>query len=477
MKSLFFLPIHLLSSLLIIHFDNLFSPIIMILLFITISSVVILLLFLGHYFSFVDFVKRLKYSYRRRLEDHLKRFKVLETNYQRRLSDIKVFEEELKKKSNEIVKQEDMKTLFLSDIDNEIRTPLNSVMGLASLIETEVEQNDNEICKYACSIQESCERLLRLVNNFVDLTSLETEKIDLYNEDFDVNSSLRNVKEFYAFRAYSKNISFSFSFCSVPFVYGDQKVFFKALSLILDDIVHYFSDGKISFEAQLDLFKVKIKLNFLDNKMPQHWMDKVQGLLDKEVFHQEDTKKGMDVGILLAYRLLRLIQGELCVINTEDVQRIELSVPVAKGIAKEYPLKKQSKNPRFRKPSVLIVEDDPLSRFIMSRMLDENYKISLSCSGEEAVKVISEKKKEGVLFDLVLMDINLPDGWDGIQLMHHFRSLYGEYAMVPFIAQTSYANPDRRKIIMEAGFDDFIAKPLKREKLIGSIENQLSLYS
>ena len=94
--------------------------------------------------------------------------------------------------------------------------------------------------------------------------------------------------------------------------------------------------------------------------------------------------------------------------------------------------------------------------------------------GDEALKVIEEEYKAGKVFDIMLFDINLPPPWDGIKLMHEVRKKIKAYKTVPFVAQTAYAMTGDKEKLLEAGFDDYISKPINQQELYSIMKNQLN---
>jgi len=91
------------------------------------------------------------------------------------------------------------------------------------------------------------------------------------------------------------------------------------------------------------------------------------------------------------------------------------------------------------------------------------------------MKIVGERYKKEHVFQVMLFDINLPAPWDGVKLMQQIRIDFPEYKFVPFIAQTAYAMAGDKERFLDAGFDDYIAKPVNKNELLTKIENQLNL--
>ncbi len=122
-------------------------------------------------------------------------------------------------------------------------------------------------------------------------------------------------------------------------------------------------------------------------------------------------------------------------------------------------------------PSVLFVEDDREARFLLEKMLEGTCEVVCAASAEEALSALSERFGEEAP-DLFLLDIRLPGGRSGVELLHLLRD-FGLMDEVPAVALTTYAGPGDREALLEEGFDEHVSKPFLREELIGALESAL----
>jgi CheY-like chemotaxis protein len=116
--------------------------------------------------------------------------------------------------------------------------------------------------------------------------------------------------------------------------------------------------------------------------------------------------------------------------------------------------------------NVLVVEDDIMNRLLFSKILKQAAKLVIAEDGEKGLEVVGDLFKEGKTFDVVLMDINLPDRWDGIKLKNRIQELFSPYRKIPFIAQTAYAMQGDREKFLSEGFNEYISKPIIKKELI-----------
>ncbi len=125
---------------------------------------------------------------------------------------------------------------------------------------------------------------------------------------------------------------------------------------------------------------------------------------------------------------------------------------------------------------VFIVEDDRMNRLVLKSMLQGKYKMTIAEDGEETLKIIEQRYKNGDTFDIMLFDINLPVPWDGVELMKVVKEKYPSYSNIPFVAQTAYAMTGDKERLLASGFDDYISKPLNQNRLISTINNNLRKF-
>jgi len=117
-----------------------------------------------------------------------------------------------------------------------------------------------------------------------------------------------------------------------------------------------------------------------------------------------------------------------------------------------------------------------MNRLVLEKMLKKTGEITTAIDGKDTLKIIEKSSKSNKIFDVMLFDINLPEPWDGIKLMHEVKKKFPIYKNVPFIAQTAYAMMGDKDSYLEAGFNDYIAKPIIKTELLTMIQKQFDLY-
>jgi len=195
------------------------------------------------------------------------------------------------------------------------------------------------------------------------------------------------------------------------------------------------------------------------------------------------NQQGAGLGLPLVKKLLGLINGDITVKTKKgegSVFSIYFPYLRSEGIINPS-LKKTPtivvNKPSLKlkqKPKILVVEDDKMNRLVFKKMLGDNTELHICPDGDDALKYVKQHFDNKDSFDIVLMDINLPSPWDGIELTKELKSQFKELESTPFIAQTAYAMAGDRERMLKSGFDDYISKPIERSELFHIIEDNIN---
>lgn len=390
---------------------------------------------------------------------------------------------ELKKTLKRLKDASYLKNAFLSNMSHEIRTPLNGIIGFASLLETELAVMENQdLYSYASGIQQSGDRLLNLINNIIEISRIQANEIEVDLHPCDPAVIINNVCEPLVFTANEKSLKFKTKTQNLPHVIADNAKLMRVLHIILDNAVKYTNDGFVTLTTQTDFVNKELLIRVKDTGIG---MDKSYMNFLFEAFRQENSGysrpfQGAGLGLPLAKKLLDLMHGRI-LIQSEKNQgtTVDIFLPLAPDADQEttveMPLKPIANAPEIGKLDIFIVEDDRMNRMVLQKILAKSGNITMAVDGNETMKIIGERYKKEHVFQVMLFDINLPAPWDGVKLMQQIRIDFPEYKFVPFIAQTAYAMAGDKERFLDAGFDDYIAKPVNKNELLTKIENQLNL--
>lgn len=398
---------------------------------------------------------------------------------------------ELKKSLKQAEEANFLKNAFLANMSHEIRTPLNGIIGFSSLLETELSHSGNEeLNEYAAGILESGERLLHLLNNLIDISRLEANDMQITLSPLQPEQVILKVVDLFKFKANEQGLRFSIELPPVPQIMADEKNLMRVLGNIIDNALKYTEKGVISISTEVsDKNQIVIKLKDTGIGIDHAYLSHLFEAFRQESLGYSRAFQGAGLGLPLAKRLIELMGGSIHVDSEKgvgttvtiffdpitdnhlayDFSNVETLEETPRVITSLAEIKKQSHK------TIFIVEDDRMNRLVLSKMLQNVAVLELAIDGEESLQKIGEAYRKGTLYDLMLFDINLPMPWDGTKLMHDIKEKYPEYRKIPFVAQTAYAMSGDKEKLIEAGFDDYISKPIAKNQLLKVVEKYIIL--
>jgi len=374
-----------------------------------------------------------------------------------------------------------LKNAFLSNISHEIRTPLNNIIGFASLLEAEISLLEHkELFDYARSISESGDRLLHLLNNIIDISKLEANDMQITLRPCNINNIVANATQLYIFKANEQKLKLNLTTNELPSALIDEKELLKVISAILENSIKYTPKGFINISTDFNDDKNEISIRIKDTGVG---IDPSYLPIIFDPFRQDSLGfskelQGAGLGLPLAKSMVEMMRGRIEIDSVKgNGTTVTLFFPPEKSILGDKPTLKPSRKQKFKTLQgleIFIVEDDLMNKIVLYEMTKSLGNVVTAVNGDETIKIIRQTYDENKIFDVMLFDINLPPPWDGIRLMQEVRKNWKEYKNIPFIAQTAYAMAGDKEKLLEAGFDDYISKPINQQELYSIIKNQLN---
>lgn len=372
---------------------------------------------------------------------------------------------------------------FLSNVSSEIRTPLNNIIGFASLLEAELSVIENkELFDYAHAVSESGDRLLHLLNNIIDISRVESNDFTLKPVPCSLNGIVANSIQMYLFQANKKKLKFNFIPSEIPEALADEAGFSKALSIILENAIKYTDQGFINISTDYikDRNLISVRIKDTGCGIDKAFLPEILAAFKSETTGFSNGAKGSGLGLPLAKSLLEMMQGSLDIQSERGVgTTVTLFIKSAADLAesKSAVLDETKKKSRgLHDLDIFIVEDDMMNKLVLTEMTKALGRVVAAVNGDETLKIIRSRAEEGKFFDIMLFDINLPPPWDGVKLMQEIRKTIKQYRSIPFIAQTAYAMAGDREKLLDEGFDDYISKPINQQQLYSTMKNQLNKF-
>ncbi len=365
-----------------------------------------------------------------------------------------------------------LKSAFLATMSHELRTPLNAIIGFSDLIDRNLPMDN--IIKYCNIINSSGEHLLSIVKDLFDISLIESGEAKIIKEEVVLHSVLNNVHEIIKAKQQrdgKDNIELNMI---IPVenreltVVTDEAKFSQVLINLLKNALKFTQEGYINFGYNIETKQDKPILKFYVEDTGIGIPKKKQEIIF-EIFRQvEDSLSrkygGTGIGLSISKKLIKLLGGKIWVESEVDTgSTFYFTIPLNEFVEISPKTKAVVENKKsVKEKTILIVEDDALSfEYLVSVLYNLDTKIIRAMNGKESVTLC----KENTNINLILMDINMPvmNGYEATKIIKQFRP------RLPIIAQTAYAIAGDREKALDAGCDDYISKPIKREELMEKI--------
>ncbi|MDR0948835.1 MAG: response regulator [Lachnospiraceae bacterium] len=367
------------------------------------------------------------------------------------------------------------KSEFLSKVSHDIRTPLNAIIGMTTL----AQANMGEFLKltnYLANIKLSGEHLLGLVNEVLDMNSIESGTVELVDEYFDLQRMIQDVVAMVQTRVLEKeqNLCVTVNETLSPVVLGDEQRLRQVLVTVLENASKYSnSHSTIRFctmelpsdNAQIGKYQFVIEDDGIG--MTQEFVEHIFEPFARAKDTRINKVAGTGLGLTIAHNIISMMGGEMKVESeVQKGSRFTILVDLEKKQAQDRNelIKPRRLHGDFAQMKILVVEDNEMNQEIMEEMiLLTGAKVTIVGDGREAYETVQQYPAD--YFDLILMDIRMP-GANGYETTEMIRALpIPGIHELPIIALTADAFKDDIKKAKIAGMNGHVAKPITLAKL------------
>lgn len=390
------------------------------------------------------------------------------------------------------------KSRFLANMSHEIRTPMNAVIGFSSLAR---QSKDMEmIQQYLEKIEISSDLLLSIVNDILDISKIEADKLVLSHENFDIHKSLDRIHSLFLSQAEAKGLVFQV-FNNIPhslYFKGDQVRFEQILVNLCSNALKFTKQGRITLTADIRVInkeqnKITIRVKDTGIGISQETQQKLFSAFTQA---DESTSRrfgGTGLGLALSKELSLLMQGNIQVSSVEGQgaefvfdstmaaadSEFELQQNITKAnqkleVSSNLPFAIQSQSNMAAEDKkvntttslhILVAEDNEINQLVIEAILkNEGITADIVCNGKQAVKQVQQGH-----YDAILMDCQMPV-LDGYRATEQIRKLK-QFKTLPIFALTADVTPESKQRAKKVGFTGHLSKPIMVDELKAALRS------
>lgn len=373
----------------------------------------------------------------------------------------------------------DAKGRFLANMSHEIRTPINAVLGMDTMILRETKEA--QIKEYALDIQNAGQSLLALINDILDLSKIESGKLELIEEEYDFSSLIHDIMNMISMKAENKGLTVRLSIeDQLPSrLWGDDVRLRQVLINLMNNAVKYTEQGSVALSVQgspasgTDTVSLTFHVTDTGIGIKQEDISKLFAEFERIEEKRNRNIEGTGLGMSITTQLLDLMGSSLQVesvygkgsdfyftleqkiVNAEPIGNLEERI---RQQAKEYFYQTMLTAPDAH---LLVVDDNAMNRRVFKNLLKATLvQIDEAGSGMECLTLTRQNH-----YDLIFLDHMMPD-MDGIETLHRLMEDTDSLCQsVPVIALTANAVTGAKEMYLNEGFHSFLSKPINPEKL------------
>jgi len=382
----------------------------------------------------------------------------------------KLIEKELIEAKEKAEESDYLKSTFLANMSHEIRTPMNGIIGFSEMFLKENISKDKRKF-YANVVIDSGKQLLKIVDDILDISMIESNTIKLVKDKVIVNNVLMNLFAIFNGQLDSNAIKLQVHKTlndEQSTIYTDNQRFQQVLTNLINNAIKFTQVGHIKFgyllkEKNLEFYVEDTGLGIDTNNL-----DKIFERFTQAEKSTSQVYGGTGLGLSISKHLVELLGGNIWVESKKGKgSKFFFTIPYNPVMLKNSKPESNAKEEKT-KYTILVAEDEEVNYLFIEEVLsDLDIQIIPAKNGLETVKIC----KENPFIDLVLMDLKMPimDGFEATKKIKEIRP------KLPIIAQTAYAMTSDKEKAQKAGCDDYFSKPIDANELIATVKKILNI--
>lgn len=382
--------------------------------------------------------------------------------------------EELRIAKEQAEESDQLKSSFLANMSHEVRTPMNGIIGFSQFLKDPDLTYENRM-RYINIINESCQQLLSIVEDILEISKLETGQIEMLNEEFDPEEIINIVLDNYESICKQKGLELNYqkNILQKKFLFADKMKVLQILKNLMSNAVKFTHKGKIDIGLKENKEYVEFYVKDTGIGIEENLKEKIFDRFRQAEKAMARNYGGTGLGLSIAKGYVGLIGGEIWVESEKDKgSTFFFRIPYnGNKILNAEPKIDNVNQPviNFNKAKVLVAEDEEINYQYMKRVFNEIgiNNIIRAYNGQEAINIC----EQGHGINLIMMDLKMPIV-DGFEATKKIKSMN---LNIPIIAQTALAISGDKQKALDAGCDDYISKPIDYDHLLDIVRKYISL--
>lgn len=387
------------------------------------------------------------------------------------ITSLKESENELRKAKKQAEESSELKEMFLANMSHEIRTPMNAVIGFTDLL---LKRNLNEEeMGYVRIIKTSGENLLRIINDVLDISKIESGLMTFEFHPIAINELFSSIRVMFAQKAKEKNLELTFKDDpNIPAsILGDPTRLTQIIMNLVGNAIKFTQEGSVNVSAKLigreeDHVQIEFSVKDTGIGIPEEKLDTIFERFTQAEKHTTRKFGGTGLGLNIVKQLVDLQGGAITVTSREGAGsefKFLLSFSTTGELASVKPKKYEACDmDRLRELKILLVEDSPINvKFISALFDNHDLKVDLAENGKVAIEKMAETP-----YDLILMDIEMPE-MNGYETTTYIRNELK--SSVPIVAMTAHTMAGESEKCLQMGMNGYLSKPIREDLLFRTL--------